>query len=88
MAEKKKTFAILAAETTLPVPIYFSVQNWSLATADKLMFNIQWCHDEAFLQKRKYDKKLFPVFCRLCGKLVTFFIMLSLSTKKALLFTF
>lgn len=49
---------------------FFIVQHRASPRADKWLFHFEWCHDEAFPPQRKYDKELFPVFCKLCGHIM------------------
>jgi len=41
MGKKKKLFVILATETNLLAPAFFSVQHWASPRADKLTFNFE-----------------------------------------------
>lgn len=70
--KKKKLFVILATETNLLVPAFFSVQHWVSPRADKLTFNFKEGHDEAFSSKGSMTKSCF-LFSANC--VVTLFIM-------------
>lgn len=68
----KELFVILPTETDWLVPAFFSAQHWASPRADKLTFNFEQCHGEAFPQKGSLTKSCF-LFSANC--VVTLFIM-------------
>lgn len=59
IGQQKKLCVILPRDTDLLVLALFGVQHWASPRADKLTFNFEQCHDEAFPQKGSLTKSCF-----------------------------